>query len=118
MVTWNRVSELLEAPRLSAASIVRRAYDLGLIGAVDYRCGFQYLSAKGWNKAEPQEPSFQEPELLATALGALADKVDLTLQELCDDLKFKPETFCDITGVAVPTQKAKAKEVIPFKHLA
>jgi Zn-dependent peptidase ImmA (M78 family)/DNA-binding XRE family transcriptional regulator len=116
--SWNHVFDLKRRWQTSAASIVRRAYDLHLISAVDYRRGFQYLSAKGWNKGEPQEPSFQEPELLSTTLGALGDKVDLTLQELCADLRFKPETFCDVTGVAVPTPKSKPTEVIPFKHFA
>ncbi|HEV7674771.1 MAG TPA: XRE family transcriptional regulator [Candidatus Angelobacter sp.] len=114
--SWNHVFELKRRWQTSAASIVRRAYDLGLIGAVDYRRGFQYLSAKGWNKAEPHEPSFQEPELLSTTLGSLGDKVDLTLEELCSDLKFKPETFCDITGVAIPVPKTKSTGVISFKQ--
>jgi Zn-dependent peptidase ImmA (M78 family)/transcriptional regulator with XRE-family HTH domain len=116
--SWNHVFDLKRRWQTSAASIVRRAYDLGLVSAVDYRRGFQYLSAKGWNKAEPQEPSFQEPELLSTALGALGDKVELTLQELCADLKFKPETFCDVTGVAIPAPKVKPIEIIPFKQFA
>jgi hypothetical protein len=89
-----------------------------LISAVDYRRGFQYLSAKGWTRGEPQEPSFQEPELLSTTLNALGDKVKLTLQELCADLKFKPETFLEVTGVTVPPPKVTPTEVIPFQHFA
>jgi Zn-dependent peptidase ImmA (M78 family)/DNA-binding XRE family transcriptional regulator len=116
--SWNHVFDLKRRWQTSAASIVRRAYDLGLISAVDYRRGFQYLSAKGWNKGEPQEPAFQEPELLSTTLSALGNKVELTLQELCADLKFKSETFCDVTGIAVPALKTKPKDVIQFKHFA
>ena len=89
--SWSHVFDLKRRWNTSAASIVRRAYALGLISAVDYRRGFQYLSAKGWNKGEPQEPEFQEPELLSTTLGALGSKVELTLAELSADLKFKPE---------------------------
>jgi Zn-dependent peptidase ImmA (M78 family) len=102
----------------SAASIVRRAYDLGLISAVDYRRGFQYLSAKGWNKAEPQEPVFQEPEWLSSALSGLGGEVELTLQKLCADLNFKPQTFFEVTGVSVPAPRAKSTDIIPFKKLA
>lgn len=112
--SWNHVFDLKRRWQTSAASIVRRAYDLDLVSAVDYRRGFQYLSAKGWNKGEPQEPEFQEPELLSTTLGALGDKVELTLQELCTDLKFTPETFFEVTGIAVRVPKAKPTEVIPF----
>jgi len=116
--SWNHVFNLKARWQTSAASIVRRAYDLGLISAVDYRRGFQYLSAKGWNKAEPQEPVFQEPSWLSSALAGLGNKVDLTLQKLCADLNFKPQTFLDVTGVAVPAPKVKLTEVIPFKQFA
>jgi Zn-dependent peptidase ImmA (M78 family)/DNA-binding XRE family transcriptional regulator len=116
--SWKHVFDLKKRWQTSAASIVRRAYDLGLISAVDYRRGFQYLSAKGWTRGEPQEPSFQEPELLSTTLNALGEKVKLTLQELCADLKFKPETFREVTGVTVPPPKVTPTEVIPFQHFA
>jgi Zn-dependent peptidase ImmA (M78 family)/transcriptional regulator with XRE-family HTH domain len=118
--SWPHVFDLKRRWQTSAASIVRRAYDLALIGAVDYRRSFQYLSAKGWNKGEPHEPDFQEPELLSTTLGALGKEVELTLQDLCADLKFKRETFYEVTGTAVPmpTPKAKSTEVIPFKYFA
>jgi Zn-dependent peptidase ImmA (M78 family)/transcriptional regulator with XRE-family HTH domain len=115
-ISWVHIFNLKQRWQTSAASIVRRAYDLSLISAVDYRRGFQYLSAKGWNKAEPHEPAFQEPELLSTALDALGDKVELTLQELCADLKFKPETFCEVTGVSVPSLKISRPDVIQFKQ--
>jgi hypothetical protein len=45
-------------------------------------------------------------------------EVDLTLQKLCADLNFKPQTFLDVTGVAVPAPKVKLTEVIPFKQFA
>jgi Zn-dependent peptidase ImmA (M78 family)/DNA-binding XRE family transcriptional regulator len=115
--SWPHVFNLKKRWQTSAASIVRRAYDLELISAVDYRRGFQYLSAKGWNRGEPQEPAFQEPELLSTTLNALGNKVELTLQELCADLKFEPLTFREVTGVLVPSPKVKPTEVIPFQHI-
>ncbi len=116
--SWNHVFKLKARWQTSAASIVRRAYDLGLISAVDYRRAFQYRSAQGWNRAEPQEPVFQEPSWLSSALAGLGNKVTLTLQQLCADLNFKPETFLDVTGVAIPTTNVKAPEVIPFKQFA
>ncbi len=118
--SWPHVFALKHRWQTSAAAIVHRAYDLDLISAVDYRRGFQYLSAKGWNKGEPHEPEFQEPELLSTTLNALGTKVELTLQQLCTDLKFDRETFREITNVAVPmpTPKAKPSGVIPFKNFA
>lgn len=113
--SWAHVFDLKRRWRTSAASIVRRAYDLGLISAVEYRRGFQYLSARGWTKGEPHEPPFQEPELLSTTLNALGKKVDLTLDRLCQEVRFKPATFREVTGVAVPTTKTKQSEVIAFQ---
>jgi hypothetical protein len=100
---------------VSAAAIVKRAYDLGLLGAVGYRQAFKYMSAKGWRtNGEPNEPAFQPPELLASALNALGTKVDLTLETLCGELHFTTETFQDVTGFAVPVPKANPVSVIPF----
>jgi Zn-dependent peptidase ImmA (M78 family) len=97
---WTKVFELKRRWRASAAAIVRRAYDLGLIGAVQYRQAFKYMSYQGWRtQGEPFEPQFQEPELLLSALNALGEKVDITTEQLCKELNFKPEMFCQIVGL-------------------
>ena len=94
---------------------VRRGYDLGLLGAVDYRKSFKYMSWRGWtSNGEPDEPSFQEPELLSMALNSLGAKVDLTIEQLSKELHFKPQTFKEITGVSVPASRVTPVEVIPF----
>lgn len=115
-LSWKRVFELKRRWFTSAAAIVRRAYDLGLISAVEYRHGYQYMSAKGWTKGEPYEPQFQEPELLAMGLSALGNKVDLTLDRLCNDLMFTPETFKDVTGVAILPAGKKISEIVQFQR--
>ncbi len=116
--SWKHIFELKRRWHTSAAAIVRRCYDLGLIGAVAYRQSFKYMSAKGWTKGEPYEPSFQQPELLSTALSGLGKRVDLTLEQLCKELRFTPETFKEITGTTVPTPKVKHPDVIQFKQFA
>jgi Zn-dependent peptidase ImmA (M78 family)/DNA-binding XRE family transcriptional regulator len=113
--SWEHVFDLKIRWRVSAAAIVRRAYDLGLLGAVGYRQAFKYMSARGWRtRGEPHEPAFQAPELLSTALNALGSKVELTLEGLCRELHFTTETFKDVTGISVPAPKAKPIDVIPF----
>lgn len=111
---WDRVFALKQRWNASAAAIIHRAYDLRLINAVTYRQAFKYMSAKGWTKGEPHEPSFQQPELLETALNTLGKKVDVTLDSLCRELRFTADTFRDVTGFAIPASKAKPTEVIPF----
>ena len=117
--SWEHVFDLKRRWRVSAAAIVKRAYDLGLLGAVGYRQAFKYMSAKGWRTSgEPNEPAFQAPELLATALNALGTKVDLTLEKLCGELHFTTDTFRDVTGFSVPVPKPKPIDVIPFPATA
>ncbi|MGD1081957.1 MAG: ImmA/IrrE family metallo-endopeptidase [Candidatus Sulfotelmatobacter sp.] len=112
---WKHVFALKRRWRTSAQAIVRRGYDLGLLGAVDYRKSFKYMSWRGWtSNGEPDEPSFQEPELLSMALNSLGAKVDLTIEQLSKELHFKPQTFKEITGVSVPASRVTPVEVIPF----
>lgn len=113
--SWRHVFDLKRRWHSSASAIVRRAYDLGLIGAAEYRRSFQYMSFKGWTKGEPNEPFFQEPELLRTALDALGKKVDLTINELCSELHFTHKTFQEVTGVQVPNPEQKMAQVISMK---
>lgn len=114
---WTHVFDLKRRWNASAAAIIRRAYDLGLIGAVGYRQSYKYMSFKGWTRSEPSEPSFQQPELLATALDGLGKKVPQTLDELRRELQFTSQTFQDVTGLAVPPQKPARVDVIPFSTL-
>lgn len=113
--SWKHVFDLKRRWHTSAAAIVRRSYDLGLIGAAEYRRSFQYMSFKGWTRGEPNEPTFQEPELLPTAFDALGKKVDLTLEALCSELQFAPKTFKEITGVEVPQSRSKKAVVFEMK---
>jgi Zn-dependent peptidase ImmA (M78 family)/DNA-binding XRE family transcriptional regulator len=113
--SWQHVFALKRRWHVSAAAVVRRAYDLGLLGAVEYRQAYKYISFKRWkSKGEPFEPTFQGPELLDAALSALGTKVDLMPDKVCADLNFTPETFRDITGRDIPKARAKSKDVIPF----
>ena len=112
--SWNHIFSLKQRWQTSAAAIVKRSYDLRLLGAVEYRKAFKYMSMKGWTKGEPHEPSFQQPELLENALAGSGKKVNLTLDMLCRELRFAPETFLDVTGVPVPSPKSKSAPVIRF----
>jgi Zn-dependent peptidase ImmA (M78 family)/transcriptional regulator with XRE-family HTH domain len=114
--SFNHVFKLKKRWKASAAAIIKRAYELKLIDAVQYRQSFKYMSARGWRKGgEPNEPDFKGPELLSTALSALGSKVEITLEQLCRDLHFTPETFLTVTGVSVPLSKGKPVEVIPIR---
>ncbi|MGH9746502.1 MAG: helix-turn-helix domain-containing protein [Candidatus Acidiferrales bacterium] len=112
--SWPHIFALKRRWRTSAASIVRRAYDLGLLGAVEYRRAYKHMAWKRWSTVgEPEEPTFQNPELLTTALNSLGSKVRLTLEALRKELHFTPDTFSAVTGVAVPSESKRIRP-IPF----
>lgn len=114
--SWPHIFALKRRWRTSASAIVKRSYQLGLLGAVEYRKAYKHMAWKKWpTLGEPEEPSFQEPELLSTALNSLGSKVDLTLDRLRKELHFTPETFREVTGVEVPSQIPKAN-TIPFPN--
>ena len=112
---WKHIFALKRRWQTSAQAIVRRAYDLELLSAVEYRKAFKYMSWKGWtSNGEPDEPFFQQPELLLLALSSLGTKVELTLDSLCKELHFTRKTFEEITGVEIPAIKPQLRDVIPF----
>jgi Zn-dependent peptidase ImmA (M78 family) len=114
--SFKHLFDLKKRWRAAASAIVRRAYDLGLLSAVDYRRAFQYMSMKGWTKGEPFEPTdFQQPELMDNALNGLGTRVPITRAELCAELNFKPETFTEITGLSISSSATNEAGVLPFK---
>ena len=114
--SWTHIFALKRRWRTSAAAIVRRAYDLGLLGAVEYRKAYKHMAWRRWpTNGEPEEPSFQQPELLATALNSLGSKVDLTLEALRKELHFTADTFSAVTGIAIPTERIGVRP-IPFRR--
>jgi Zn-dependent peptidase ImmA (M78 family)/transcriptional regulator with XRE-family HTH domain len=116
-VSFKRIFDLKRHWRTSAAAIVRRAYDLDLITAVDYRRAYQYMSLKGWRSAgEPYEPEFQKPELLRAAINALGPECGLTMNQLCMDLHFTPSTFRAVTNIEAPTEQANTLSIVATRR--
>ena len=115
--SWKNIFALKRRWRVSAAAIVRRAYDLGLIGAVEYRKAYKYMAWKKWPiTGEPEEPSFQQPELLGSALNSLGTKVALTLEGLRRELHFTRETFEEVTGFSIPTESSGLQPIEFPRH--
>jgi Zn-dependent peptidase ImmA (M78 family) len=110
-LSFKHVFDLKRHWRVSAASIIRRAHDLGLIGAVEYRRAFQYMSFKKWpSQGEPYEPPFHAPSLFINAMSRLGtEDADLTINELCNSLGFSHQVFKDVTGFQVPESIAPRK---------
>jgi Zn-dependent peptidase ImmA (M78 family)/transcriptional regulator with XRE-family HTH domain len=113
---WEHVFSLKRRWRVSGQAIVRRAYNLGLIGEVTYRQAYKYASARGWKGGrvpEPYEPDFKGPELLPAALDAIESGTGVTVQQLCDELSITPEIFYGVTGIQPKRSEVLGKLVRP-----
>jgi Zn-dependent peptidase ImmA (M78 family)/transcriptional regulator with XRE-family HTH domain len=108
--SWTHVFDLKRRWSVSAAAIVRRAYDLGLIDAIVYRRSYQHLSVQGWLKREPHEPHFAGPEWLPSAFALAEKRFGLSPVALCERLHLSPAMFTEITGLPVNTSQP-----VPFR---
>jgi len=73
-IDWFELLQMKTRWGVSIQAIIRRAYDLGLIGAVQYRNAHVYISRNGWKTREPGEDSIppETPEIIPTAFQLLA----------------------------------------------
>lgn len=85
---------------------MKRAYDLKLQAAVEYRAAVKHMYRKGWNKREPHESRPQQSGVFEKALKGLGQKatltIDLPIEKLCEQLCFTPDAFYEVTGIAIP----------------
>jgi Zn-dependent peptidase ImmA (M78 family)/transcriptional regulator with XRE-family HTH domain len=69
--TLERLLALKSRWRVSAAALLRRCYDLGLVNDYGYRRLNTEMSAAGWRTAEPAPVAAEMPHALAAALVAV-----------------------------------------------
>ena len=91
--SWGHVMQLKQRWVVSASAIIRRAFELALIHPIAYRRHYQYMSARGWLKREPNEPEFVGPEWLKSAFALARDRFGVTPAALADRLHLTAETF-------------------------
>lgn len=104
-VSWDHLRQLKARWRVSIAAMVRRAYDLQLIGAAEYRRANMELKQMGWHLAEPDEPPDESPELLGAALDAVAEVHGLKPRDLALALGWSVEMFKQVTGVSAVVEE-------------
>jgi len=73
---WDHFYELKRRWKVSVSALVKRAYDLRCITEATYRRAFIHLNKTGERYAEPHEPPAEPPTLIASALEAIATRVD------------------------------------------
>lgn len=83
--------------RVSIAAIVRRAYDVQLIGAPEYR-RLNIELRQNMFPAEPAEPPDEIPELFRIGLETVAEARGIGTSALMKELGWSPELFEKVTG--------------------
>ncbi|MGH0032846.1 MAG: ImmA/IrrE family metallo-endopeptidase [Myxococcota bacterium] len=99
-ISWPDVFAMKRRWRVAVSAIVRRAFDLHLIDAREYRRANVFISKQGWRRGEPEEPrDREEPEVIRLAMDHLMDK-GVPPWELAKQLHWSPDTFEEVMGVA------------------
>jgi Zn-dependent peptidase ImmA (M78 family)/transcriptional regulator with XRE-family HTH domain len=115
---WATIYELKLRWKVSAAAIVRRAYDLRMISADQYRTGYIHLSKTGQKKAERYDDLIEpeEPELLPKAVEALEAAYPGATERLIGETGLEAEMFLHLSGLLLPRSSANDARVVPFRH--
>jgi Zn-dependent peptidase ImmA (M78 family)/transcriptional regulator with XRE-family HTH domain len=85
-IDWKAMFRLKARWGVSVQAIVRRAYDLGIITAVQYRNANVYMSRNGWKRGEPCEPQSECPEIIPLAIQALKDTQGVSCADMASQL--------------------------------
>lgn len=101
-LNWAYLFELKRQWKVSVAAIVKRAHDLGLLGAVAYRRAYKYIHARGWHAGEPQEPAIEESELLPLAIQSWADETGENLRALAKAMHWRPPVMERVSSLPMP----------------
>ncbi|MEE9278946.1 MAG: ImmA/IrrE family metallo-endopeptidase [Myxococcota bacterium] len=106
---WTALFRLKQRWGASLQAIVRRAYDLRLLSAVQYRRAHIHISKRGWRTREPQEPEGEALELVTTALSVAQEKLGKAPSSIARELGWRGAVFEAVAGVPMPEG-----EVIPL----
>jgi Zn-dependent peptidase ImmA (M78 family)/DNA-binding XRE family transcriptional regulator len=111
---WRAIFAIKRAWNVSAQAILRRAFDLGLIDAAQYRSGNVFIAKKGYKRNEPFEPTEAEtPELIRVALVTLHKQVRALPRDIANRLAIQPVLLGKLLGVPFPDlREADARTVI------
>jgi len=110
-IDWRAMFRLKERWGVSVQAIVRRAYDLGIITAVQYRNANVYISRNGWKRGEPCEPPPEWPEIIPLAIQALKDTQGISCAGMARQLHLSKNVLA-VFGIKCPDEPKLAHNVI------
>ena len=110
---WQTIFAIKRKWSVSAQAILRRARDLELIDAAQYRSGNIFISKQGYKRKEPYEPAEAErPEMLRTALIALQESKGMLPKDVARKLGIQPVLLGNLLGLPIPDLKDADARII------
>lgn len=90
--------------KVAASAILRRAYDLKMLSADQYRTGYIHLSKTGQRKVERYDDVIvaEEPELLPAAMKALDLAFPRAVRRIAADAGLEGDMFESVSGLRLP----------------
>ena len=119
---WNGLFDMKLRWKVSVRAIARRALDLGLIDAAQYRTANIQLVKTGQAKAERYDDrvAVEEPEILRAAIGWLSNRDGIAPYRLLIKLGMAPALFTQLTGerlATLPTMLFRSVQLSLFDWL-
>lgn len=118
-IDWSAILRMKLRWKVSIQAIIRRAYDLSLFDAAQYRRASIHISKTGQRKNEPGEPDVMEqPELLQLSLAKLEEFFEIYPTTLANELGMKPGFFEKLIGFEIPESQPEfgALNVVPLRR--
>lgn len=115
---WTAIYDLKLRWKVAAAAILRRAYDLRILSADQYRTGYIHLSKTGQRKLERHDDKIpaETPELLPKAIGALEAKYRGSVERLLGEIGLGVDMFSHVSGLDCPNATSGNSNIIPFRY--
>ena len=117
-IDWAAIYDLKIRWKVSAAAILRRAYDLKMVSADQYRTGYIHLSKTGQKKFERYDDVIptEVPELLPMAVAALEAAYPGSVGRLVGESGLDAEMFNHVSGLDLPSARQNGTNVVPFHN--
>lgn len=114
---WSAIFELKLRWKVAAAAIIRRAYDLKIISADQYRTGYIHLTKTGQRRHELHDGiiPMENPELLSKSLDTLERSYPGAVERMAADVGLEANMFSRISGLDLPSSSVVTDNVLPFR---
>lgn len=106
MLNWQAIFDMKLRWKVAASAILRRAYDLRMVSADQYRTGYIHLSKTGQRKFERYDDVIvaEEPELLPSAMMALEQASPGAVRRIAADAGLEDGMFESVSGLGLPPE--------------